>query len=308
MGTTQHFFGLLFSCACVVRGVSFRNLEAKQGAYQAAYLQASQPRTRDLEKGRNSSRGPTQSTPKMSIREATYADLLPASKILAAAFQDEPLFGGEFHPYRKEYPDDMHLFFLQKLRLDWARGNSPNLHILLSHPPSDSSHITGVAIWLRKRSTPQPDSWSAALTNTAMRATNAAEAQLYPNRAASPSRHGMLEASYPFIAHHWSGSRADSWYLDLLGVSPSEGGHGYGKALVRAGLAVAEQEGLGASVISALGKEGFYTALGFDMTVGTVGEFGGEANPFHGREDLGGTIHFRDGEREPTGLKGYGEK
>lgn len=243
----------------------------------------------------------------MSIREATYADLVPASKILAAAFMNEPLFGGEFHPYRAQYPDDMHLFFLQKLRVDWARSGSPNLHIALSHPPSDPSQITGVAIWLRKRSTPQPDSWSTAATVKAMEAANAAEALVYRNRAAEPANHGMLEASAKFMKHHWSGSRADSWYLDLLGVDPTTGGHGYGKALVRYGLEIAKRESLGASVISALGRESFYTALGFDVTAGTVREFGGEANPFHGREDLGGTIHFWDGGKEPVGLKAYGE-
>ena len=41
----------------------------------------------------------------MSVRNATYEDLLPASKVLAAAFRNEGLFGGLFHPHRNEFPE-----------------------------------------------------------------------------------------------------------------------------------------------------------------------------------------------------------
>ena len=58
---------------------------------------------------------------------------------------------------------------------------------------------------------------------------------------------------------------------------------------------------------SALDRESFYTALGFDVTVGTVRDFGGEENPFVARTELGGTVHFWDGGKVPEGLKGYGQ-
>lgn len=244
----------------------------------------------------------------MSVREATYADLLPASKILATAFKDEALFGGHFHPHRAQYPDDMYLFFLAKLRLDWARSGSSNLRIVLSHPPENPSLVTGVGVWLRKRATEVPDSWSTAATVKAMEAVNAAEAAVYRNRAAEPKNHSILADSEPFIKHHWSGSRAESWYLDVLGVDPQQGGHGYGKILVKYGLDLAKAEGIGASVVSALNRESYYTALGFDVTVGTVRDFGGVENPMVGKDYLGGTIHFWDGGKEPKGIKGYGGK
>lgn len=243
----------------------------------------------------------------MSFRPANYADLLPASKVLAAAFKDEALFGGHFHPRRAEFPDDMHLFFLKKLRIDWARSGSPDLHILVSHPADNPSAITGVAIWMRKRATPVPDSWMTAATVKAMQATNTTEEIIYQNKAAEFANHNILADSERFMKHHWSGSRAESWYLDLLGVDPKQGGHGYGKLLVKYGFELARAENVGASVISAKDRESFYTALGFDVTVGTVREFGGESNPFSRREYLGGTIHFWDGGREPWGLKAYGE-
>jgi GNAT superfamily N-acetyltransferase len=245
----------------------------------------------------------------MSVRPAAYDDLLPASKILAAAFKDEALFGGHFHPYRASYPDDMHLFFLQKLRLDWARTSSPeDLQILLSHPPANPAQITGVAIWSRKRATPNPDSPSVAAKVKEMEALNAAEARENPNRAAEVKNQGILAASERFIEHHWSGSRAECWDLGLLGVDPEQGGCGYGKVLVKYGLEIAKAEGVSASVISALGRESFYTSLGFNDTVATVRDFGGSENPFHGREDLGGTIHFCDFGREPARVRAYGEK
>ena len=245
----------------------------------------------------------------MSVRPATYEDLLPASKVLAAAFKDEALFGGHFHPYRNGFPDDMHLFFLQKLRLDWTRTSSPqDLQIILSHPSNDPSNIAGVAIWSRKRATPSPDSPSVVAKVKEMEALNAAEAAQTPNRAAEVKNQGILAAAEKFIEHHWSGSRAECWDLGLLGVDPAQGGHGYGKVLVKYGLEVARKEGVCASVISALGRESFYTSLGFEDTVATVRDFGGCENPFYGREDLGGTIHFCDFGREPVGVRAYGEK
>ena len=243
----------------------------------------------------------------MSVRDATYEDLLPASKVLAAAFRDERLFGGLFHPRREEFPDDMYLFFLQKLRVDWARTSSPDMRILLAHPPQDPAAIAGVAIWTRKRATPVADSEEVAAKVKEMEAFNAAEALSQPNRAADPTHHNILAASEKFIKHHWSGSRAESWYLDLLGVDPKQGGHGYGKLLTRYGFELARAQGVGASVISARDRESFYTALGFDVTVGTVRDFGGEENPFVSRPELGGTVHFWDGGREAVGLKGYGQ-
>jgi len=182
------------------------------------------------------------------------------------------------------------------------------MHVALSYPPSDPANITGVAIWSRKRAVSKSDSPSVAAKVKEMEAINAAEAAKTPNRAAEVKNQGILAAAEKFLEHHWSGSRAECFDLGLLGVDPTQGGHGYGKLLVKYGLDIARAEGVVASVISALGRESFYTSLGFEDTVGTVRDFGGSENPFYGREDLGGTIHFCDFGKEPMGLKAYGEK
>lgn len=242
----------------------------------------------------------------MPLREATYSDLLPASKVLAAAFKDEHLFGKFFHPHRHEYPDDMYLFFLRKLRLDWASG-PPDCRIVLSYTEEGgSTHITGVAVWERKRAVPRPSTWTAAATVRAVSSYNYLESLIYPDRAAAdPRRLSLLERSGPFIKHHWTGTRAESWYLDLIGVDPTAGGHGYGRQLVAWGRARAAEEGISASLIAAADKERFYQACGFDVIVGRCADEGGEANEIAQIE--GGTIMFWDNGIKPEGIKRYGE-
>lgn len=96
-----------------------------------------------------------------------------------------------------------------------------------------------------------------------------------------------MEKSYPFIKHMWSGKRAESWYLELLAVTPGFQGKGAGRLLVNWGLDRAEKEGVCASVISAAGKEPFYQKCGFDVQEGFVGM--GEGNPF---ADMQGGLIF----------------
>ncbi|EXJ95666.1 hypothetical protein A1O1_00788 [Capronia coronata CBS 617.96] len=116
-------------------------------------------------------------------------------------------------------------------------------------------------------------------------------ALLSPNRAASPENEDVLERSYNFLDHVWTGERAESWYLESLAVHPSFQGRGLGRALVAWGLEQACEEGISTSVIAADGKEPFYQKCGFD--VGPVARSGeGQGNPL--REVAGGLAFFRD--------------
>jgi len=65
------------------------------------------------------------------------------------------------------------------------------------------------------------------------------------------------------IESHWSGPRAENWYLDFLAVHPDYQGKQHGRELVQWGVAEAAEEGVCASVISADGKEGFYGKFGY---------------------------------------------
>lgn len=87
-------------------------------------------------------------------------------------------------------------------------------------------------------------------------------AHLYPNRAADLDWLTAPDKSYSyFVPKYWSGPRASSWFLECLGVSPDFQGQKVGQRLVRWGLDQAENEvpnSVCASVIVALGKDGFY--------------------------------------------------
>ncbi|EXJ89771.1 hypothetical protein A1O3_02838 [Capronia epimyces CBS 606.96] len=131
-----------------------------------------------------------------------------------------------------------------------------------------------------------------------------------PNRAASTVDEDIIERSYDFLDHVWTGARAESWYLECLAVHPSFQNRGQGRALVAWGLERASKERTSASVIAADGKERFYQNCGFN--VGPVARSGeGHGNPL--RDVPGGLAFFRDKdgvqipEREPgTWMAGTG--
>ncbi|KAK8200706.1 hypothetical protein M8818_006021 [Zalaria obscura] len=239
----------------------------------------------------------------MPVRLAQYADLLPASKLLATAFFDEDLFGSLMHPHRNEYPDEVYLTHLSHLR----QGSfSPCATVIVSHAPETPRTITGVAVWEWKgrkadelESSHSLETWWKWGAGKAMTAWEVVEGVVWPNRALDPEQKDVLERSYPFIEHYWEvPERKECYYLALCGVDPKAQGKGYGKELVQWGLAKAEAEGVCCGLISALGKEPFYRKCGFGEQVGWASE--GEGNPI--KDVPGGAILFtlrlgkRDGE------------
>jgi len=114
---------------------------------------------------------------------------------------------------------------------------------------------------------------------------------LSPNRAASATNEDIIEQSYHYLDHIWTGPRAESWYLECLAVHPKYQSRGHGRALVSWGLEKAQEEGIACSVIAAEGKEQFYQNCGYDS--GPVGRGGeGEGNPL--KEVEGGIVFFKD--------------
>ncbi|GAB7364995.1 hypothetical protein MBLNU230_g5778t1 [Neophaeotheca triangularis] len=242
----------------------------------------------------------------MPIRKAIQADLTTSSHILANAFFEEAMFGAFIHPKRHEFPEDMHLYFLRQMRVSLAKNNDHDQYIVTYKPNADGTGeecITGVAHWVRKSPNPPEPSLTETAAVKAAEAFNASEELMRPNRALEPSRADTLERTEPFIAHNWTGTRAEGWYLSLIGVSPDHEKKGYGRELVQYGFDLSRKEGVVCSVISAEGRERFYQSCGFDVTLGRVGELGGEANP--ARDVAGGTIHFWDNGIRPEGIQEY---
>lgn len=269
----------------------------------------------------------TQGQLKMHTRLATWSDLLPASKILAEAFHNDYLFGDFVHPYRDKFPNDVYLYWLRFLREVYY--TEPGEYLVVSYKANDNNYnnndnpelenqqqqnqnqnqkITGIAHWIRNHSTPPPTPWLSHLALKATESYNKLEDLYRPNRALSKPNDAVLPLGNPFFAHHWSGSRADSWHLSLLGVDPKHGKQGHGRALVRWGFERSQREAVACSVISVPGQEGFYRACGFDEVVGTTNDEGGEANAWKRAGLEPAPIMFCDHGVEPKGLKGFGEE
>jgi GNAT superfamily N-acetyltransferase len=249
----------------------------------------------------------------MPTRLATWSDLLPASKVLAEAFHHDHMFGDFVHPRRNEFPNDVYLYWLRFLREAYC--TEPGEYLVVSYKEAKKESpelerqeiITGVAHWVRNYSVPPPTPWLSQLALKATESYNKLEALYHPNRALSKSHDAILPLGNPFFAHHWSGSRADSWHLSLLGVGPAFAKQGYGRALVRWGFECSQREAVSCSVISVPGQEGFYRACGFDEVAGTTNDEGGEENAWKRAGLEAAPIMFCDHGFEPTGLKKFGE-
>jgi GNAT superfamily N-acetyltransferase len=109
------------------------------------------------------------------------------------------------------------------------------------------------------------------------------------NRAADPTKADIFERAHPFTAHYWSGSRAETWSLDLLVVDSAHWRKGYGRELVHYGCKFADEEGVCASLVASEAGDPLYVSCGF-KPVGWCQE--GEGNPLNGLP--GGRILFRD--------------
>ncbi|KAK0903991.1 hypothetical protein LTR91_020836 [Friedmanniomyces endolithicus] len=226
----------------------------------------------------------------MPFREATYADLLPASQILAAAFKNDAFQGKYLRPHLDKYPDDLARQYLRTLRTSWARA-SPDNKLLVSFKPSSRGK------------------GEECLTGVVVVYYNYLESLILPDRAAEPERQNILTRAFPYAKHHWTGTRAEVWYLNVVGVDPAFEGQGIGRELVAWGFERARQEGVGTSCIAASDRDRFYKACGFDVQCGIAGDEG----PDHElrttlRNIGGGTIHFWDGGMEAEGVREYGEE
>ncbi|KAF2168344.1 hypothetical protein M409DRAFT_21778 [Zasmidium cellare ATCC 36951] len=175
---------------------------------------------------------------KVTTRPATYADLVPAAKCLQRAFQNEPLHGDILHPIRKQYPDDMYLFFLSNLRVQYVSGPDVHLHVATTTDATGKEVITGVSQWRRVRARPHQSLYTTNMMK-AMQNYNYLESFIYPNRALDPSKLGIMADMWPFMAHHWTGTRAEVWDLSTLGVDPAYWKRGIGRELVKWGMELA---------------------------------------------------------------------
>lgn len=171
-------------------------------------------------------------------------------------------------------------------------------HVVTCQSIDGRDVITGYAEWLRKRTGDKEniaDSTTAGEIGVRTRLHGHQidkTADASDNRAADPAYADVFERASVFTHGYWTGARAESWYLDLLMVDPSHQRKGFGRALVQYGLALADTEGVCASLIASEAGDGLYASCGF-KAVGRMQE--GEGNPLQGMP--GGRIFFREPQR-----------
>jgi GNAT superfamily N-acetyltransferase len=115
---------------------------------------------------------------------------------------------------------------------------------------------------------------------------DAVSTYFWPDKSADQEHIKAFYDSFELFAHHWSGSRAETWYLEYLCVHPDHHRKSYGKQLLQKGLEYAQEEGVATSVISSIEADSFYSKLGF-VEVGNAA-----IGPIAGVK--GGSIKFLD--------------
>jgi GNAT superfamily N-acetyltransferase len=186
--------------------------------------------------------------PGAAVRRATTGQLDALATVLARAFADDPMIRWPF----PDLPDPE-----AALQICFRAWNAGNIELGLVFEAGEGA---GFAVWV------PPDragSW------------------LETERLARPVVVGLTDdngARYDRI-WDWIEERVPAeplWYLDQLGVDPSQQGGGLGRALVQFGLDRAAEAGLPAFLETAKERNlGFYSSLGFRVVdEGTVPDGG----------------------------------
>jgi len=112
------------------------------------------------------------------------------AKIAAQAFFDDELLGDLIHPHRHQYPEDMHLWWLKRMRKGWT---DPRNHFLVS-----TSKDGEVAAWVQ---------WMRKGISSDGRQVVEQTVELPEDRAADPEYVGALEKAYGcFGPGEWIGT------------------------------------------------------------------------------------------------------
>ncbi|KAH7113486.1 acyl-CoA N-acyltransferase [Dactylonectria estremocensis] len=207
------------------------------------------------------------------LRDARYSELPEIAHVMATAFWEDNLFGQIIHPHRNEHPGDVDLYWLRRARVNFWDYRWKWL-VAVAKDEAGREVIAGIAQWTRlgdggkklEGSYLDPRNLLMPLSSVAMKIQTWA----WPSRASDPRTEDIIERTYPYFDTIWTGKRAESWYLEALAVRPDFQGKSIGRKLVQWDLDQAEAEGVCASVVSALGKDDFYTKCGFDEQYGSA--------------------------------------
>jgi hypothetical protein len=84
----------------------------------------------------------------VTLRDACYSDLREIAHVKAKAFWDDNLFGQLIHPHRNDHPNDVVLYWLRRLCVDFWDCHR-RLFIAVGEDANGREVIVGVAQWVR---------------------------------------------------------------------------------------------------------------------------------------------------------------
>ena len=175
-----------------------------------------------------------------TVRAADAHELAEVGRVLAAAFDDDPVWTW-FSPPSPRRPQRMARWFTREA--DSQQRSHGEVLV--------DDEVRGAAIWC------PPERWKSSLAET----VRLAGPSLRLFRQRTPRAVGALstlERSHPSAPAHW--------YLALLGTDPAHQGHGVGSALIGAVTDRCDTEGLGAYLESSKERNvAFYARHGFEV-------------------------------------------
>ncbi|RMZ79728.1 hypothetical protein DV738_g3257, partial [Chaetothyriales sp. CBS 135597] len=175
-------------------------------------------------------------------RQATLADVPQMARVFADGFLDDDVYGRFMHPKRREYPQD------------WLRSWEDGMRAQLANPRavtyvSTERGVVKACIVMH---------WLGADV---------------PDNGADPEAIAAFERNWDDIKQHFTGARAESWFIERLCVAPDAQKRGHGRALVQEAIARCRREGEGKegerptmvplAVIASEVGDAFYDKLGF---------------------------------------------
>jgi GNAT superfamily N-acetyltransferase len=218
------------------------------------------------------------------IREATLADVPQIANVFAAGFIDDDVFGRFMHPKRREYPDDWLHYWHKDIRTHLIDPT------VLAYVCTTEQGIIKACCILRPLG--QGGEQRAAAASLASKAQAFAEKTwddvAWTDKAADPKAMEAFERNWEDIKHHFTGSRAECWMIEMLCVAPDAQRGGYGRQLIQKAIELCKSENPAAplSVIASEVGDAFYEKMGFHEV--------GRANVGVLSDLVGGSIKFNE--------------
>jgi len=204
---------------------------------------------------------------KTTIRPATLDDVEGMALVTAAGFMDDDVFGNFQHPHRREHPNDWHFWWVKEIRTHLVSPTNCCFVTTLDEG-DDAGRIVGLIIWERmgEGAAKLPDPVSLKAQRAVVTAQNLYAERTWTDQSADTKNIELFDGNWDDVKHHWTGPRAETWYIHFLCVHPDFWFKGLAQPMIQKGidLAKAEDPPVSASVICSELGEPFYRKWGFE--------------------------------------------